>query len=157
MLGCYLVSEYVCQLNTCEILSVINRRPVKKPPESWVILWAFNQNTESQEAWMQKGSVIFNLGCLEAQTEVALRRLQCNNGFLHIHLTDILFCWQPLPPEPRSLFRFPQLRPEGSLHLAPLCSSALFLSSSKDSRVRLSNGKYERERGESNREFHCQI
>lgn len=93
---------------------------------------------------------IFNLGCLVTQTGVALRRLKCNNVCLHIHSTGISLCWQSLLPEPRSLFRFPQLCPEGSLHLSLLCSfyfsSPLFLSSSKDSTVRVSNGKQERKR-----------
>lgn len=38
--------------------------------------------------------------------------LLSNNVCLHIHSTDNFLCWQSMLPELRSLFRFPQLRPE---------------------------------------------
>lgn len=65
---------------------------------------------------------IFNPVGLETHTRDALSHLQYNIVRLHIYSTGIFLCWQSLLLEPRSLFRFPQLRPEGSLHLALLCS-----------------------------------
>lgn len=82
---------------------------------------------------------------------VALRHLQYNNVRLHIHSTGIFLCWQSLLLEPRSLFRFPQLCPEGSLHLALLCSFHCSSPLSLSPKCK-SIGKRQ-----SNREFQCQI
>lgn len=86
------------------------------------VLFHLRKSAESLPHSFAKRPNIFNPVWPVAPTGVALRHLQYNNVRLHIHSTGIFLCWQSLLLEPRSLFRFPQLCPEGSLHLALLCS-----------------------------------
>lgn len=108
-----------------------------------------NEIAESPPNLNAKKPNIFNPGCLVTQSAVALRCLQCYNVCLHI---PILFvsagsrcCLNPAA----SSVSHSSVRK--ALYISLCCALSIplllfFLSSLKDSTVRVSNGKQERKR-----------